>query len=532
MSASRDRSQQFGECRDVDRVNRDDAGAPEASSRSVVAFEVAGSGAVRPSDVNAAAGRANREAGDPDVERQPNFDKAIWVAKAVARVRARIRVGHRELAKKIGIGLVACSAVHDCMLLLFSISGGGLLCTGLTMAASVSAWALHAALMLPFNDDAHLLWVHYGLLVASSFIQGIFRILWQEFMWGAYYLFVWRCVLYPLGARGLYSFLRTIHRFDAAKRDVISQSALVAFAGSAAPILYFYINGLLCLSFSDDPGQNCGIRTNVNFTTIYALIGNSGVLVLLTIKPVSLRQITHMNIPPLQLIAFGFLGVLFIIALVLYSQNESFGPTTLTVESLSTASGVCLILFSIAHVLSIVKDEKKKIVVVAAGDVVTSVDNRRHGTLIFFRAVMVSFTVVYLALLGFSLDAVAKPINPLSCAAVCIHIWLMMEDATLKLPVKLHFVAHASSAVIRATLSLRDGDRAGVARNVVYLVAFYPGVYAALTRTRASVRAHGDNAAANFVEKCFITFWVAIVPPLLYFGADTLGGRRLFPLLK
>jgi hypothetical protein len=36
------------------------------------------------------------------------------------------------------------------------------------------------------------------------------------------------------------------------------------------------------------------------------------------------------------------------------------------------------------------------------------------------------------------------------------------------------------SAVIRATLPLRDGDRAGVARSFVYLATFFPGVCAAL----------------------------------------------------
>ena len=459
-----------------------------------------------------------------EAEHQFSIGALTLASKAVARVRARIRHGHHVLARRFGIGLVVISALHVAMLVFVSMRGsGGRLSTTITLAASVSTFIFHVGITLPY-DDARLLWVHYGTFAGETIIRGIVGIARGDYSQGVYYLFGWCVILYPLGARGLQRFLRVVRQFDAKTRHHISQSALFAFAAGVPPVLYFCMNGVLCLSFSDDPGQTCGTRVFVNCVTIFALVGNAMMVVMLTIQPISLKQVTHMSIPPLQLAALGLLGLLLMLALVLYSQNEHFGPTTPTVIHMSNASAPCLMLSLIAHCVSIAREGRRN----EATVVVAPVGASRHGTMIPYRIVMVAFTIQYIAVVGRSCDGLLNvPINTLSTAAACFHVLFTMEDASVSWPVTLHYIGHASHALIQGGRALRDRDLAGVAQMSFYLFIVYPGTFAAMVQVRASIRAHGDEAAAKFVGKCFYAFWVGIVPPMLYLGADSLGAPLL-----
>ena len=98
------------------------------------------------------------------------------------------------------------------------------------------------------------------------------------------------------------------------------------------PILYFFLNGMLCLAFKGE--AFCTVRTIVNNAALYALLGNAIMFILLSMQPLSLKQVTHLDISTSKLVVIGFYGLLLTLALGLHSQNESFDPVAPAVETM------------------------------------------------------------------------------------------------------------------------------------------------------------------------------------------------------
>ena len=459
---------------------------------------------------------------------------AILATGMIARLRSRVRRSHSVLAKRIGTGLMACSVAHNVTLTVVYAMGQGELRTVMTLALSLASFLLHLALALAYVELHIQCGVHFGLLVVDALIRGMVNLARGELAWAAYSLGLWGFVLYPLGAWGLYRTLRATQNLNRAMRDAISHSAIVAFASSSMPIIYFCLNGLLCVAFKGD--RFCAVRIRVNYAAILALLSNAMLFMLLTLQPVSLKQMTHLDLPTSQLGAFGFHGIVLLLALALHSQNENFGPVTPAIEYTYLAVAPCLILFMISFTLGIVQQSEEAVRAATIIVEARHADSRRvralatratqYGAMLPHRVVMASFTVLFLVLEACPVgEVIPFAVSPLSFAAASFHVWMRLEDAAVTWPVLSHFFVHASSAVIVAAEAWRDDERISVFIMLAYLLILYPALWTALGRFRSSVRAHGNESAANCAAVSFITFWGGIVPTMLYLGSDSLGTR-------
>lgn len=475
-------------------------------------------------------------------DRQLSLGAAAMSLGALARLRAGVRRGHVLLAKRLGMMLLVCSALHDVTLIIVRINEHGEIYTYMTESFSVSAFALHIALALAHSSLRFQCATHFCLTVIDAFIRAAFDLARGKFGSAAYFLVVWGLVLYPLAAWGLHRLFLAGKQLDRETKDVLSQSTLTAFASSAMPMLYFFCNGLLCVAFKGE--THCGVRNNVNYGAILAILSNAILYILLTLQPVSLKQVTSLDIPVPQLVAFGFHGILLGLALVLHSQNENFGPATPAIEYMSTATTPCLIFFGVAFAVSVVKQTRAAVGNIeeagadhrtpAATTVITPAaalgPTHQYGAMIPYRFVMAGFKVLYPVLeVALESEQVGGSFSPLSAAAAVFHIWMRAEDDSVRWSVRLHFVAHASSAAIIGIGNLRNGNYGNALRMLIYFIVLYPGLYKAVTRFRSLVRAHGNAPAAKFAAVSFVAFWTAVVPVILYLGADSLGTTLLPP---
>ena len=93
--------------------------------------------------------------------------------------------------------------------------------------------------------------------------------------------------------------------------------------GECDAYLVLFLNGLLCVALdgvveSDD----CAIRISMDYVAILAMSGNAVMSVYLAILPVSLKQLTHLDIPTPQLVAFCFHGLLLLDGLALSVRTK------------------------------------------------------------------------------------------------------------------------------------------------------------------------------------------------------------------
>ena len=243
----------------------------------------------------------------------------------------------------------------------------------------------------------------------------------------------------------------------------------------------------------------------------------------------------HLDIPAGKLAAFGVHGILLGLALASHSQNESVGPITPAVEYMHEASNLCLLFVFVLFTINITR-QHRPVMKGGVGNIEegkaggadprtpAAVAIQQYGAMLPHRIGMATFTMVYLILEVCPLGGiVCWPFAPLSFAAAVTHIWLRAEDLSVNRPVKLHFVAHASSAVIYAVRHVYHGNFGGFLVDFVYLTIVYPGLYKAVTRFRSRVRLHGNESAAKLAAVSFVAFWSAVVPVVLYLGADSLG---------
>ena len=412
---------------------------------------------------------------------------------AIARLRARVRRGHQLVGQRLGIGLGLCSVIHDVTLTaVLSTDAGGVLCTSMTAALSVSSVLLHIAMAVAYDDLHPLCGAHYAVHAMETFIWGVVGLVKGDAWWW-YYIFVWGLCLYPIGAWGLHRLLSAASKFDASTKDAVSQSAILAFVSCSTPLAYLTLNGLLCVGFSNNPGQYCGIRVAVNYSTILALMANAIVFVLLTVQPVSLVQVTHLDVPQAQMVAFGFHGALLLTALTLHSQNETFGPTTPIVSLMSRISTPCLALSLIAFAISLrtfMANETHQ-TTAADGSALDKQDDAEmatddasppgaattesagathYGAMVPHRFIMILFTICYLTLEICNVGSMIRyAFAPLSFAAVCFHVWITMESATVGRVVVIHFFAHAASAVVIGIRALYDAKLSQAIAMLLYV---------------------------------------------------------------
>ena len=232
---------------------------------------------------------------------QLSANASFRVVAFVSRVRTRIRRSHELLAKRLGMGLLGLSIAHKLTLVYsFSIGNGGLLCDKMTKVLSISAFLLHTGLALPHIGMRRELWVHYCVLVMDCFIRGVKLAVQREFSWAVYNVVAWGFCLYPAGGWGLHQFLNAVQQQEATTRDAVARCAVVTLVANAMPILYFALNGLLCVGFSRDPGQFCGIRVYVNDAAIFALLGTAMLAIMLTLQPISQKQMARLEDIPTQ----------------------------------------------------------------------------------------------------------------------------------------------------------------------------------------------------------------------------------------
>ena len=472
---------------------------------------------------------------------------AVMALGALTRLRVGVRRVHATLAKRLGIFLMVWSVIHDAALIKVGINEHGALYTHLTLALSISAFVLHVALELAHDDSLRVqCTAHFFLLVMDPFIRGAFDLAQRKLSSAAYYLVGWGLILYPLVAWGLHRLLRAAKQFDQATKIALSSSTVTVFASSAMPMLYFFCNGVLCIKFKGE--THCVVRNAVNYAAILAILSNAVLFILLTLQPVSLTQIVRLDIPPAQLVVFGFHGILLGLALALHSQTENFGPITPAIEYLSAAPNPCFLFFVVAFVISVVNQTRVAVGSIEEGGgadhrmpaaaTVTAASvgpTQQYGAMIPHRIVMVGFTVLYLVLEAAPVsNMVQRPFAPLSAAAAVFHIWMRAEDASSVRwsSVKLHYVAHTSSTVIIGIRYWRNGNLASALSMLIYLIVFYPGLYKAVTRFRSSVRAHSSASAAKLAGVSFVAFWSAVVPVMLYLGSDSLGTFLPVPSLS
>ena len=185
----------------------------------------------------------------------------VHAVAAINQVKGTLRDRNQALAQKLGMSLSLISAGHVALVCFLFLQEGqvGELIGQLTRAISVSALLLHLGLTLPYQD-ARALWLHYGMTASDRVFSGAVHAARGEWNGAIFDLGIWTLILYPLGAWGLNQFLSRVRTLEAATRDAAAYSAVVAFMACLSPILYFCLNGLLCLSFDEDPMYTCEVR--------------------------------------------------------------------------------------------------------------------------------------------------------------------------------------------------------------------------------------------------------------------------------
>ena len=490
--------------------------------------EQLGRGDVAPPDGIAAPGSLGER------PQQAALGTSLRVVMALVRLRRRVRHGHKLLAKRAGKGLMMLSVGHSMALVVVAVRGGGVLSTQMTRSASVASFMIHLGFALPYSDTSYsnVLWTHYGMVTLDAAIRGVSSIQAFDFSSAAERL-VWLAFLYPLGAWGLRRFLRAVRTLDATTLDAVSRNAIVAFTGCAVPILYFLFNGLLCLGFASDPGYECATRVQVNSSAILLLLANAAMMALHVLQPVTLEAITHLSIPIVQVIGFGFAGILFLLTVALHSQNERFGPATPAIEHMHSATYPAFMLSSVTFAISIATATRKP--TRRNGQHQQPSQSTRYGDLLPFRALMVTFTIIFLIITVSPFEKrMRAPFTMMSISAACFHVWVSIEHESAR-PAVIHFFAHASSSVVIGVRMWKDGEGLGTVLfyYIAYLGIFYPACLKVLLSFRDAVREHGPAAAAQCTAVAFSTFWFAIVPTLLFLGADSLGCllRRPFDVI-
>ena len=459
---------------------------------------------------------------------QLSANASFRVVAFVSRVRTRIRRSHELLAKRLGVGLLGLSIAHKLTLVYsFSIGNGGLLCDRMMKVLSISAFLLHTGLALPYIGMRRELWVHYCVLVMDCFIRGVKLAVQREFSWAVYNVVAWGFCLYPAGGWGLHQFLNAVQQQEATTRDAVARCAVVTLVANAMPILYFALNGLLCVGFSRDPGQFCGIRVYVNDAAIFALLGTAMLAIMLTLQPISQKQMARLeDIPTQQLVSFGFYGLLLMIALTLHTQNEIFGPLSPTVSLINLAAAPCLILFLVTSAAGIMSGNRRPQGIRSSATAAASAreTNTEFGSLIRPRIIMAGFTSLYILLQLCPVDEMIRsPFGPLSLTSAVFHVVITMEHAAVSWSALFHHLVHASSCLILGIPALRSQDWGRVATLSFYLLILFPGLVMVFVRFCRSVRAHGRNSTAKCVASTLSVFWTGVVPVMLYLGADTLG---------
>ena len=449
---------------------------------------------------------------------------SLMIVLATARLRRAVRDGHERLAKRIGTGLLLCSVGHIVVLLTVMMEGGSSLSSQLTVAVSASCFLLHLCLTLSYKDT-RLLWLHFCTHTSDAFIRGVAYVAQGDLTWGMYHLVVWSSFAYPVGGFTMHRFLKHTRELSAEMRDAAARNAVFAFTGAAFPVLYFLLNGLLCLSFAPSPEHHCATRVAVNYTTIFACTGNAMAFVMMAMRPISLIQITRLSLPLSQRIGLVSQGLLLAFTTIVHSQNERFKRTTPAIDVLAALTPTSLLLSLLMFSYSIIE---------RSAECSTGVSNPpevviHYGNMITYRVLMVCFTILYLTIEIYHLfhidalwDYFTAPITTLSFAAAALHLW--MSHGSMRVA-RCHWFGHCLAILIRASRQVRQGEKLlGVLFNtLVYVVGIFPIGWMALTKFWVSVRTHSAAAAAECVAATFRTFWLGIVPSILYLGSDSYG---------
>lgn len=164
---------------------------------------------------------------------------------------------------------------------------------------------------------------------------------------------------YIVPARALSAFFRAVRAHNSRTRDAAAKHAAIAFTGAATPIVYLAMNGLLCLAFSTDPSYECATRVYVNCSEIMAMVANSAVFVVVHFQPVTLVQVTHLEIPRYQMLGILFNGILLLLALTMHSQSERFQPLTKNLVVISSLVNPCMMLMLTAFAYSIISERRR-----------------------------------------------------------------------------------------------------------------------------------------------------------------------------
>jgi hypothetical protein len=237
-----------------------------------------------------------------EVDHQLSHGAAAMAVGAATRLRQRLRLrlGGAKLANQIGVVLILCSGVNVLTVTFVCVDESGELYAYMTNALSVSSFLLHVALTLAHDSVRLGCAAHFILLVLPTFINGAFHLARRDFASAAYLFFVWLLLLFPLLGRGLHRLLSATQQLDRATKDALSRSITIVMS-SSMPVLYFLSNGMLCVAFQSE--SQCAIRGTVNHATILATVGNAILLIMLTLQPVSLKQMVRLDIPAPHLVA-------------------------------------------------------------------------------------------------------------------------------------------------------------------------------------------------------------------------------------
>ena len=237
-----------------------------------------------------------------EVDHQLSHGAAAMAVGAATRLRQRLRLrlGGAKLANHMGVVLILCSGVNVLTVTLVCVDESGELYAYMTNALSVSSFLLHVALTLAHDSVRPGCAAHFILLVLPTFINGAFHLARRDFASAAYLFFVWLLLLFPLLGRGLHRLLSATQQLDRATKDALSRSITIVMS-SSMPVLYFLSNGMLCIAFQSE--SQCAIRGTVNHATILATVGNAILLIMLTLQPVSLKQMVSLDIPAPHLVA-------------------------------------------------------------------------------------------------------------------------------------------------------------------------------------------------------------------------------------
>ena len=467
----------------------------------------------------------------------------VLVTQFPARLRLRVHKGHQLIAKRLGVALMICTSAHlvtltsiRVVLMIHSDAAerdeGEELYIEMTSIISVAALVLHGALALECDKPLRIA-AHFSLLAMEAAIEGVFAALQGDIAWATYNLIGWCAILYPLGGWGLHQFLCVAQQLDAGTKESFLRNTLVAFMVSTMPILYLFINGILCISF--EGGSHCAVRTKINCSAMLALVGNAVMFLMVALQPVTLKQVTHLDIPPTQLVAFGFHGAVLLLALALHSQNENFGPVSRAVGLIYRAAAPLFLFFLVSFAVTTVTHIRRNILrsvgnvegpAAAPATVAAVVPARKltYGRMIPHRVVMAVFTGLCLIITVCPGERMTRaPVGPLSFGAAVVHFWVTAEEGeSVSRPAALHILAHTSSVVMMGVRDLYDGDQ-GEALGILAYVLVCPAVYKAMARFRASVWSHGRDSAVKLVAVSFVAFWSGVVPAMLYLGTDSLG---------